>query len=308
LARKELISLESIGTTIEEITHLYLNEGKSLKALSRKFGISPNTIKNRLVGNNVPIRTQIAKYDFNQNFFDEINTEEKAYWLGFIWCDGSVISSASNSLSVKVSLSEVDDGHLVKLKEVLDADHPIHYYEIAQGYGSAFREARLNIGNTHFGKTLREVYGMIPYRTDPYMAIERVPDNLMRHFIRGVYDADGSISLYYAQEKDCRNPTMKMSLQLYTTEVLIDFIQGYFVTERLRETKTKTIKRHKGRDGHATGLNISGTNQVVGILEYLYGDSSVHLERKYNKFLELKEAKRKFNENYKGKNQYSYLY
>lgn len=28
------------------------------------------------------------RYTFDKNIFDKIDTKEKAYWMGFIWCDG----------------------------------------------------------------------------------------------------------------------------------------------------------------------------------------------------------------------------
>ena len=55
----------------------------------------------------------------NINKFDVIDTEEKAYWIGFIWCDGynSKRYRGKNSTpnyEFKLSLMEDDIGHLEK--------------------------------------------------------------------------------------------------------------------------------------------------------------------------------------------------
>ena len=85
----------NVSVIIEE----YLN-GSSLAALSRKYNISPYRIKNLLQKNNVSIRSRNEqnkyspqnqrKYFINDNYFDNIDCEDKAYLLGFLAADGSI--------------------------------------------------------------------------------------------------------------------------------------------------------------------------------------------------------------------------
>lgn len=303
MAGKNGISMKERGATVESLKDLYVVQNMSLEKIGKTFGVGEAKVKKWLLESNIPLRGRTSKYMFNENYFDDIDTEEKAYWLGFVWCDASVIQSGTN-LALKVSLSEVDDAHLYKLKKAFDAEQPISYYKTT-GFESKNREARLLLSNSYLGGVLREKYGMIPHRNDPSLLIDAIPKHFIRHFLRGVYDADGSLTLYHVQEKDCKNPTMKMCLQIYTNEKLIDFIQEHFVEVGLRVGKTKTIKRHKDRDGSSTGLNISGTNQAVRILEYLYEGSNIYLDRKYEKFLEMQEARRNLRATSRARNQYS---
>ena len=62
------------------------------------------------------------KYHVNSNYFDTINTEGKAYWLGFLFADAAV---HPNRPSVALSLAMRDVDHLKKFKRYLNSGHPI---------------------------------------------------------------------------------------------------------------------------------------------------------------------------------------
>ena len=60
------------------------------------------------------------KYNFDENFFDKIDTEEKAYWLGFIYADGAIFK---RTLSIRLSTKDIH--HLEKFKKILNTDAAI---------------------------------------------------------------------------------------------------------------------------------------------------------------------------------------
>ena len=49
------------------------------------------------------------KYQVNEFFFDEIDSEEKAYWLGFIYADGYV-NTNGNKFGINLSLKDISRG------------------------------------------------------------------------------------------------------------------------------------------------------------------------------------------------------
>lgn len=51
---------------------------------------------------------KLRKYSLNESYFEKIDSEEKAYFLGFLFSDGSV-----SKYSLNLSLAEVD-------KEILE--------------------------------------------------------------------------------------------------------------------------------------------------------------------------------------------
>ena len=57
------------------------------------------------------------KYSLNEDYFKKIDTETKAYWLGFLYADGQI--SADSRYSLRLALSKKDYNHIVKLKNEL---------------------------------------------------------------------------------------------------------------------------------------------------------------------------------------------
>ena len=53
----------------------------------------------------------IIKINFNRNFFSKINTQEKAYWLGFMYADGCNQPEFTRA-SIQLAISDID--HLKK--------------------------------------------------------------------------------------------------------------------------------------------------------------------------------------------------
>ena len=60
----------------------------------------------------------------NHEAFD-IVTNDAAYWIGFLFADGSVIKQQKGAPQVQLRLSEVDRGHLEKFRHFLDSTHAI---------------------------------------------------------------------------------------------------------------------------------------------------------------------------------------
>lgn len=81
---------------------------------------------------------------------------DKAYWIGFIWCDGYLNyrnRNGSESYDFKLSLIEKDINHLNMFKSYLNSNHIIRKYEVKSGFNANnTKEARLLICNKYFGK------------------------------------------------------------------------------------------------------------------------------------------------------------
>lgn len=71
---------------------------------------SQETISKVLKENNIEIPRNGVKPSFDFNVFDNINTEEKAYWLGFIWADGCILSNC-NGFELGISIKDIS--HLI---------------------------------------------------------------------------------------------------------------------------------------------------------------------------------------------------
>lgn len=117
---------------IEEIIKMYTIDKKSLKDIAKVFNVSYGTIRNRLVKNNIPIRTRSEvkrlkdleapcsgngrRYSLNFDYFKHWN-RDMAYILGFIGADGSI---DKNCIFMKITLQENDIDILEKIKDKIE--------------------------------------------------------------------------------------------------------------------------------------------------------------------------------------------
>ena len=236
---------------------------------------------------------KIPKYTFDKFFFDEIDTEQKAYWLGFIWCDGTVTRRKRDGkcweYCMKLDLSSIDKKHIEKFKNAIQSNHVIRNYKSPSFFDKSKTHeiSRIALYNKHLGENLYLNYGMIPYRDSIDKLKDKIPNHLIKDFIRGVVDADGSINFYYDETSNWK--TKKVSIQITTLECLNDFINEHFLNKGLLKMNLKQIKRHKDRDSNCRTLSISGRIQATNIISYLYENSSISLDRKYQRYEEVKK-------------------
>lgn len=276
---------------------------KSTTEWAKETGIDVQTIGRRIregwTEDNLFQKVKPAPhYSFNENYFDVIDDEHKAYWLGFIWCDGYMaIRHRKNHVSYefKLTLKQDDYDHLEKFNKDLNGNYKVNFYN-SNGFcrDEVFVEARLLITNQHFGKTLVEKYGLIPNRKDCTKIINSIPNSLMKHFIRGVIDADGSISQYDHIETKLGKEylTNKLTVHIGGHYEILKHIEKHLINNNLiAEFDRKVNKRHEeeGRDGEYRSLQLSGKVQGLKILHYIYDDATVYLDRKYEKFLNIIE-------------------
>lgn len=109
-----------------------------------------------------------------------------------------------------------------------------------------------------------------------------VPQNLIRHFIRGFFDGDGSICKALKQNK---NQEYWYSINITSTYEMIEWIYNFF--------EMGSIIKEKRRDG-TYYYSLGGHRQVIKFFHILYDNATIYMERKYNRFLEFVE---KYDEN-----------
>lgn len=234
--------------------------------------------------------TSSVRHSFDSHYFDAIDDEYKAYWIGFIWCDGYMAirnRKGRTSYEFKLSLKDTDYGHLKKFNDCMNGNYDINFYTSHSTFGNV-TEARLLITNQHFGQTLVYQYGLVPHRQNCSKLLSKIPDNLMKHFIRGVLDADGSFTKY--KVVDHGHDVTKYSVVIGTNKDILRAIEKHLTEHGIvTPFERKLQKRHNedGRDGEYRSLNFSGGNQCLNILNYLYKDASIYLDRKYEKYLKI---------------------
>ena len=198
----------------------------------------------------------------NENVFSVIATEEAAYWLGFLVADGYVHGTSGFGLK----LAARDEVHIEKFRAFIQSKHPIK--QVKQG---SHTYSKLQFGSIKFVRELSQ-YGIVPHKSPlTFFPPENLlPKDLIRHFIRGVFDGDGWITF---------NERIGLAFGIIGTRNLLTSIQSELVTScSLNFTKLCVDKRHKSSD-YVT-LGYGGNNQVRRIYHYLYDDSQIFLQRK----------------------------
>jgi len=236
--------------------------------------------------------------------------------MGFIWCDSYVCRrdrSKNNffTYEFKLSLAEKDKEHLDKIKLFLNSTHPIKMYKSKNGFkkeGEEFiTEYRLYICNNYFAGNLFNNFGLIPHRFEINKLINHIPEIYYKDFIRGILDADGSLRSGYTYRSN-GVVEYQCHIKFYTYIELLQFIQNIFLKEKLINVESKFKKRHEGKDGECSGLTYCGALQVPKILNWLYKDATVYLDRKYNIYLDIKNNTYNKNINIlEGNNTYDYI-
>ena len=208
------------------------------------------------------------KYTFNEHYFDDIDCQEKAYWLGFFAADGYNYRSKGY---IEFRLNKQDTEILEKFKVCLEANNVIRFYR--NTYCS------MTLCSIHLCDKLAE-YGLDQAKTYT-LQLPILDKSLMRHFIRGYFDGDGCFSVI--KRNDRKNPNSK-TYQFNITGMKgpLSIIQQHLV-DNIGIIKN-SLKRRKSTI--AVTIHYSGRNVCKKILDYLYDDATIYLQRKYNKYKE----------------------
>lgn len=232
------------------------NAGESRLSIARSIGVTYKVIDALLKKNGIQPVNAVKKNPYNENIFDEIDTAEKAYWLGFILADG-YLHEGRHILRIK--LTDGDHEHLLKFAKFIGARPEavkIEYHNITgnplckiEVCNKPITRALYNLGIRQ-GKSTRE-------------KVSKVPEEFVRDYIRGIVDGDGSI------RPDGTGVSISNSQEVLT------YIRDIFMFK----FKTATIKVQE--HCNTWKIEFRARKCVKGILEYLYYDGCVALDRKY---------------------------
>ena len=194
--------------------------------------------------------------------FEIIDTEEKAYWLGFLYADGSV---GSKEDKIELGLAKKDLKHIEKFRDFMNITNKISYREKTKSYRMSFRSAKCK-------QDLIDK-GCIPKKSLilDFPNENQVPKHLIRHFIRGYFDGDG----WFTNTESC------FQIGIIGTE---NFINGFLnsIENTNKDNKIFDVHRKNGAKRYVFGAY----DDVLNFLNWIYKDSNIYLERKYNSYLD----------------------
>ena len=171
--------------------------GGSMASVGKKWNIDPSTVMNILRAYNVPARTlsqarrNACSYQINETVFENIDTRDKAYWLGVMYTDGYICKANPYTHYFGLTVKSTDIEWLEKFQKFLEATTTIKTYKHTIGsFAPDNFYSRLLVGNNKIVSDL-EKHGVVERKT---FLIKSIPDILYKDdFVRGVVDGDGSL-------------------------------------------------------------------------------------------------------------------
>lgn len=258
-------------TQLQYLKKEYCENGTDLKVLAAHFNWDKETLRNLIEEKGWQKKTtNRVNKRIIENFFSVIDTEEKAYFLGLLITDGTVDKRAGRQGRIRLQLQAKDKNILIKFKEILQIDSNLvldqrgnQCYSVEFSCEQMFQDLKK--------------YGIVPQKT--YLTTNlptNIPKHLMKHFLRGMLDGDGCITFDTTQSKD-----VSINFTSYHESFVKDFQQSV-------DNLIKKENSNKLFYTSAWHCSWRGYNQVLKILDCLYQDATIYLQRKYDLYQKLK--------------------
>lgn len=239
--------------------------------IAKHLGLSSTQVKNRAL----KLGVRKPKSTYNRDYFETIDTAEKAYWLGFIYADGYVIDNeSSGNYEFAIELQSTDSDHLKKLNKSLNSDKQIGFrsrskeslrkFTKIENYNKVCDSCFVRYYDIKIVRDLAK-YGVIQNKTYS-MKLPELDRELMSHFLRGFMDGDGCISGGTISFRSWKKDFAESIVKIFNEECNSDLKEPYM-------------------DGTSYHVVFGKKEQVKSILTYLYKDAEIYLDRKYEKYL-----------------------
>jgi predicted DNA-binding protein YlxM (UPF0122 family) len=282
---------------------LYTEEKLSLKQTAQKLHISMAAVMNALKRNGIDRRSvsEASKiYSFNNRYFEKIDDHTKAQMLGMIYADGNVYIKNSQWKKIfQISLSIKDQEYLEFLRQQLEYTGPLHFHYPKEKSGNICigPTARLWISDPKLVDDLGQL-GVIPRKSLilTFPTYNQVPEEYINSFVLGVMEGDGTIS--YHQKKNLISPTV--AVRINVTKKFGKTLKS-ILKQKLKITSKLSLEhKYKKMENppNVYILVVSGANQVVKFLTWIYKDAIFTMKRKHDKWIKFQEFLRWREENW----------
>lgn len=242
------------------------NDGHNMTQIGKMLGYNESSIFALLKKNNIDTSKYKCKYSLDESYFEKIDTPNKAYILGWFYSDGNVMPNGK----CRIQIHHSDRAILEQIKNELKytgelIDIPAR--------NTSEPQVLLNVDRKKVADDLIKL-GVVPNKSlvIAFPSFDVVPENLISHFVRGVFDGDGSISI-----------TKKgfLSVGITSTDVFCLSLSEYL--KPLGITGGHFYYRRKDKN---TGSFLFGTkDNTRQFLSWLYKDAELKLQRKHEKAL-----------------------
>ena len=262
----------------EELAFEFQLTNISLTKMSKRENVDRRTLSKHFKDLGIKIINKQNRVKFDNHVFDNIDTEEKAYWLGFIFVDGNIKNvSKSSAYTFEISLKGLDINHLYKFNSFMKHEKNNIKLSKSKCKGKIFERCRWIVSDKHLWNTLNNL-GCTPKKSLTLEFPKNIKFKLIRHFIRGYFDGNGCITRY---------------VYINTVSPRIEIIGTYNFLNAIKDIINIECKfRHDKRHSDKTYILEFNKESGIKFINYIYDDSSIYLDRKYKLYNFFKKGSR----------------
>jgi len=275
LRKHNVSTFQSRRLTQKETTFIcnQYTDGYNTSEISKKLKIHPSTVCKVLKKNNIKIREGTdnkRKYFLNEEWLQEIDKEAKAYFIGLFLADGN-ISKSKNDISLR--LHSQDKGVLERLSYYFYNENRVSSY-LEDINKTATPVSKLCVYSKRIKSQLSEI-GLKPNKSKT-VKIPNIRSSLLPHFIRGLLDGDGCI---------CIRPNGRVTVDFTGNKYIINSLQEILKEKEIFSSVFYSEKKD------SWSLQINRVLDVEKFLDWIYFESNIYIERKYDKYRHFKNKR-----------------
>jgi len=263
--------------TDSEIIELYKN-GTKCVLIAEKSGIPIRRVRSILHKGGIVVKAgweYLKINNQNDDYFEKIDSEDKAYFLGLLYADGNVYLKRNR---VQITLQN-EDKYILELFA-----KKINY--TGKFYQDRGRYSKMIICSKKMVQDLINL-GCVPNKSLilQFPNNQQVPKHLLRHFIRGYFDGDGCATIGQVKENYRKFITCSFTSTKMFIEKLNELLLEFSIESKKFTPRYKNIK-------DSAGSNVINKKQSVNNLYHLMYDDvqELQLVRKRDKFKEVEYA------------------
>lgn len=237
-----------------------------MEEIAKMYFTKHTQISSILHANNIPIKKVRHKNRLlKEDYFSEIDSEEKAYFLGLIFTDGSIVKDKNNKRqdSITLELIETDVEILNQFKKQVNSNSSLSYKKRKNRKNGTYT---LSFRSNQMSSDLSK-YGIVPNKTYVTKHLPQLPEEFVIPFIRGFIDGDGSLYCSYGR--------WHCSITSYS-ETILDELQQ-IISRKIGKNNTLKIY-NAGKIG--THRLTYGSQDTLKIIEVFYKGNNISLDRK----------------------------
>lgn len=254
---------KGLNFTKEQLQELY-DLGYSGRDIAKLYDVNPTTIK--YWTDKLGCYSNYLKPQYKENFFDKIDSKEKAYMLGFLLGDSGI--DKRGHIICSVALRD---------KEILYSFSKWTGCKVTESNkkdvkAKLFPNATIHIGNKKIAQKLIMLFGG---RLKQERHIPIISKKFESYFIQGFFDAEGCVTFGYRKDRNRLWKKISFTSQL-------KMLSGI---QKILEKQGINSKLYPKSDSNCYVLELSqNTSNILKILNYIYSDENfIILNRKYQK-------------------------